>query len=53
MGQQRVMAVEDMGDGVALVGPKLNFRVHAHKMDVAAIVFAGADGVVQLVVFFD
>ena len=47
------MPIQDMGDGVSLMGPKLNFRVHAHKMDVAAIVFAGADGVVQLVVFFD
>ena len=39
-----------MGDGVALVFPEGDLRVHAHKFDVGAIVLTGSGGVEQLVV---
>ena len=50
MGQQRVAAVQHMGDGVFLVFPQGDGRVHAAKNNVAAIIFAGAGGVHFLVV---
>ena len=50
MGQQRVSAVQDMGDGVPLVGPQTNFRVHAGKSDMLAAVLPGPGGVEQNVV---
>ena len=53
VGQQGVAAVEHMGNGVLLVFPQANFRVHAHEMNVAAVVFTGPGGVEQLVVLFD
>ena len=51
MGQQGVFAVEHMGHGVALVGPQADFRVHAHKIDVGAVIFPWPD-VVELVIVF-
>ena len=50
MGQQRVAAVQHMGDGVFLVFPQGDGRVHAAKNNVAAIIFAGAGGVHFLIV---
>ena len=50
MGQQRVAAVQDMGDGVLLVLPQGDGRVHAAEGDVAAIIFAGTGRVHFLVV---
>ena len=41
-----------MSDGVALVLPEGDFRVHAHEFDVRTIVFTGAGRVEQLVVLF-
>ena len=53
VGQQGVAAVEYMGNGVPLMLPQGNLRVHPHKMDVAAVVFPGPGGVEQLVVLFN
>ena len=39
-----------MGDGVALVFPEGDLRVHAHEFDVASVILTGAGGVKQLVV---
>ena len=45
MCQQYVVAVQHMGNGIALVGPQRNFRVHAGKAQIAAVVFPWADAV--------
>ena len=45
MCQQYVVAVQHVGNGVALMGPQRNFRVHAGKTQVAAVVFPRADAV--------
>ena len=50
MGQQRVAAVQHMGNGVFLVFPQGDGRVHAAENDVAAVIFAGAGGVHFLVI---
>ena len=49
MGQQGVPAVEDVGDGVHLMGPQGDLRVDAHKIQVAPIVLTGT-GAVEFVV---
>ena len=43
--QQYIVAVQRMGNGVALVGTQRNFRVHAGKAQIAAVVFPRADAV--------
>ena len=43
--QQYVVAVQHMGNGVALMGPQCDFRVHAGKAQIAAVVFPRADAV--------
>ena len=43
MGQQGVVAVQDVGNGIALVGPQCDFRVHAEKLNVTSIIFARAN----------
>ena len=48
--KQRITAIKHMSDGVALVFPKGDLRVHAHEFDVGAIVFTGSGAVEQLVV---
>ena len=48
--KQRITAIKYMGNGVALVFPEGDLRVHAHEFDVGAIVFTGAGRVEQLVV---
>ena len=48
--KQRITAIKHMSNGVALVFPESDLRVHADEMDVGAIVFTGAGGVKQLVV---
>ena len=45
MCQQYVVAVQHMGNGVALVWPQRNFRVHAGKAQITAVVFPRADAV--------
>ena len=39
-----------MCNGIALVGPQRDFRVHAEKLDVAAVVLTGADAVELFIV---
>ena len=41
MRQQGIAAVQDTGDGVHLMGPEGDFRIHAHEPDMAAVVFPG------------
>ena len=41
-----------MGDGVALVFPEGDLRVHAHEFDVTSVILTGAGRVEQLVVLF-
>ena len=43
--QQYVVAVQHVGNGVALMGPKRNFRVHAGKAQIAAVILPWADAV--------
>ena len=50
MGQQRVPAVEDVGNGPQLVFPQSDLWVHAAKGDVAAVVLTGTGGVHFLIV---
>lgn len=53
MGKERVAAVEDMGDGVDLVGSQLDFWADAAKGDVPPVIFTGAHGVKGIVVVTD
>ena len=48
--QQRIPAVQHMGDGVFLMLPEDNFRVHPGENDVAAVILAGTSAVHFLVV---
>ena len=50
MGQQRVAAIEDVGDGVHLMLPQGDLRIHAAEIDMAAIIFTGSVAVEQNVV---
>ena len=50
--KQRITAIKHMGNGVALVFPEGNLRVHAHEFDVASVILTGAGGVKQLVILF-
>ena len=50
MGQEGVSAVEDVGNGVDLMGLQLDLRVDAGENDVAPVIFAGPDAVHFLVV---
>ena len=45
MCQKYVVAVQHVGNGVALMGPQCDFRVHAGKAQIAAVVFPRADAV--------
>ena len=48
--QQRIPAVQHMGDGVFLMLPEGDFRVHPRENDVAAVILAGTSAVHFLVV---
>ena len=50
MSQQRVAAVEDMGNRVHLMLSQRDLRIHSGKVDMAAIIFSGAIGVEQDVI---
>ena len=50
MGQQRIAAIENVGDGVHLMLPQSNLRIHAAEIDMAAIIFTGSVAVEQDVV---
>ena len=45
MCQQYVVAVQHMGNGVTLVWPQRNFRVHAGEAQIAAVILPRADAV--------
>jgi len=53
VGKQGVPAIKHMSDCIALMLPKVDFRVHANKVDMGAVILAGAGAVKQLVVLFD
>ena len=53
MGQEYVVPVKDMGDGVKLVFPQLDFRVDTAENDVLPVILAGAGGIIKVVVFAD
>ena len=48
--KQGVAAIEDVGDGVHLMLPQGDLRIHAAEIDVAAIIFTGSVAVEQNVV---
>ena len=50
MRQKRIASVEDVGNGINLMGPKSDFRVHADEAQMAAVIFPRANGVEPLVV---
>ena len=50
VGQQRIAAIHHMGNGVFLVIPQRDLRVHACKNDMLAVILAGPDRVEKLVV---
>ena len=52
VGQQRIAAVQHMSNGVLLVFPQPNFRIHAAKTDMGTIVLTGTSTVEQLVILF-
>ena len=52
MGQQGVPTVEDMGDGIHLVFPQGDLRVHAGEIDVTSVILTGTVGVEQDVIGF-
>ena len=50
MCQQCIAAIQHMSDGIPLMRPQLNVRVHADKMNVAAVIFAGTGAVEQFII---
>ena len=50
MGQQGISAVQDVSDGIDLMGTECDFRVHSGESQVTAVIFSGADGVELLIV---
>ena len=49
--QQRIAAIQNVRNGVFLVGAQRDFGRHTVEQDMAAVVFAGAQGVEPFVVF--
>jgi len=50
VGQQGIPAVQDVCDGVHLVGPQGNLRVHPLEPDMPPVILAGADAVEGFIV---
>ena len=50
MGKERVAAVEVVGDGVELMLPQGDLRIHARKDQVSAVIFPGTGGIEALIV---
>ena len=50
MGKERIAAVEVVGDGVSLMLPQRDLRIHARKDQVPAVIFPGTGGIEALVV---
>ena len=48
--KQRITAIKHMSNGVALVLPEGDLRVHAHEFDVTSVILTGTGRVEQLVV---
>ena len=48
--QQRIAAIEHMGDGVSLMLPEHNVRVHTDEMNVLSIILTGTGGIKELVI---
>ena len=52
MGKQGVVAVEDMSNGIDLMGAQGDFGIDAAEIDVLTVILTGANGVEFLVIFF-
>ena len=52
MGQQCITAVQHMSDGILLVFPQPDFRIHAAKADMGTIVLTGTSTVEQFIILF-
>ena len=52
VGQQRIAAVQHMSNGILLMFPQPDFRIHAAKADMRTIVLTGTSAVEQLVILF-
>ena len=52
MGQQRIAAVQHMGDGVFLVLPQGDCRIHAATHNMAAVVLSWPGGIEKDIVAF-
>ena len=50
MRQQRIIAIQDMRHCIFLMRHQADFRGHAHKLDVTAIVFTGTNRIEPLIV---
>ena len=50
MGKERIAAVEVVGDGVSLMLPQRDLRIHARKDQVPAVIFPGTGGIEALIV---
>lgn len=50
MGKQRIAAIKNVCHGVDLMWSQMDFGVHAHKIEVTAVILTGAVGVEFLVV---
>ena len=49
--QQSIATVQHMGNRAELMFPEFDIRVHPHEMNMGSVVFPGAGGIEQLVVF--
>ena len=52
VGQQRIAAVQHMSNGILLVFPQPDFRIHAAKADMRTIILTRTGTVEQLVILF-
>ena len=48
--QKSVVPIQHMGNRIALMFSQIDFRVHAHKMNVTSIILAGPGAVKKLIV---
>ena len=52
VGQQRIASVQHMSNGILLMFPQPDFRIHAAKADMGTIVLTGTGTVEQFVILF-
>ena len=50
MGKQGIIPIQNMGNGIFLVGHQGNLWCHSHKLDMASIIFPWTDTVEQFIV---